>query len=386
MSTKLLLFDTHPIQYRAPVFRDFCARNQEAQILFFNPAFDGAKWWFHEVGKIPKQDWNLPLMQGYPSQVLELGNLSLWQRYRKIQEVLFQNRPKAVAIFGYYLPEHWILRWVAKRLDIKILFIGETFKNSSVFWRKPVQSALRKYFFSGVDCFLSIGEKNNQYYRSLGVAESKIVKAKYCVDNSFFEEPVEKSSALRKKWREKHQIPENAFVVLFVARLFERKRPQDLIELHRQLQKHAHFYTVVIGNGPLLESLKEQTSQLERVRFLGFQNQNETKMAYHGADVLFLPSEFETWGLVANEAAACRRATVASDTCGVAEDLVLDGKTGFVFPLGQVEKAVQKLEPLVLNPTLCKQLGEQAYKKVQEQYSVQNFSQALSQAYLKVTS
>lgn len=381
MSAQFLLFDTHPIQYRSPVFRELCSRISGTEILFFNPQFDGNKWWFHEVGKIPKQNWNLPLMEGYPSQVLNLGQLPLRERYRKLKETLSEVKPKAVVIFGYYLPEHWMIRMLATRLGIHTIFVGETFQSSHHRWRRPIQTRFRKLFFSGMDRFVSIGKKNFEYYRSLGISEDAIFPAHYCVDNNFFHASPTEASALRKEWREKNKIPAGAFVSLFVARLFERKRPGDALAIHERLTKLKDYRTVFVGNGPMEEALKEQAGKNKRIHFLGFQDQAATRQAYYGADILLLPSEFETWGLVANEAAACGRPTLAADSCGVAGDLVVSGETGYVFKKGDCEQAAEMLSKLYNDPELLQRLGRNASRKVSDEFSVKQFAEAFQNAY-----
>jgi glycosyltransferase involved in cell wall biosynthesis len=381
MSAQLLLFDTHPIQYRSPVFRELCARLGQTEILFFNPQFDGGKWWFHEVGKIPKQNWNLPLMEGFPSQVLNLSQIPLRERYRKLKQTLGENKPRAVVIFGYYLPEHWMLRMLAKQLGIAIIFVGETFQNSHSAWRRPLQTRFRRIFFSGVDRFITIGKRNEAYYQSLGIADEKLFAAHYCVDNEFFHASPAEASRLRQQWRQQHAIPTDAFVNLFVARLFERKRPEDALGVQEILQKQKRFHTVFVGNGPMEASLRERAKRNKRVHFLGFQDQQATRAAYYGSDCLFLPSEFETWGLVANEASACGIPVVASDTCGVAGDLVVHGETGFVFQKADISGAALHLSKMCKEPELVSRLGRTAYQRVIRDYSVQQFAEAFLKAF-----
>lgn len=379
-AAQFVLFDTHPIQYRSPVFRELCSRFSGTEILFFNPQFDGAKWWFHEVGKIPKQTWNLPLMEGFPNQTLNLGSMPLRERYKKLKDALQTIRPKAVVIFGYYLPEHWMLRMLAKREGIGTIFVGETFQNSSG-WRRPVQDRFRKLFFAGIDRFISIGQKNKDYYRSLGIGEDRIFSARYCVDNEFFHASPAQASTLRQKWRQEHGIEGDAFVNLFVARLFERKRPEDMLAVQEKLQKQKHFHSVFVGNGPMEQELREKTKRNKRVHFLGFQDQAATRAAYYGADALFLPSEFETWGLVANEAAACGRPIVASNTCGVAGDLVVSGETGYVFEKGNPLEAAEHFLQLCKDRELTQRLGRNAHTAVMRDYSVGQFADAFLKAF-----
>ena len=86
------------------------------------------------------------------------------------------------------------------------------------------------------------------------------------------------------------------------------------------------------------------------LHILGFQNQTEMPAAYSAADVLVLPSSSETWGLVANEALACGRPIVVSDSCGCAPDLTGDRTAGRAFLTGNVAALAQAMAEVLCSP------------------------------------
>ena len=229
---KLVIFDTHPIQYRSPVFRVLAKKNPKTKVFFFNESFDGNRWWFHEVGKIPSQKFGLVLDTGFPNSVLGTRGLGPLKLYRMLKGVLTSEKPSAVLIYGYYLPEHWILRRLCAKLAIPILFIGETFSQGKISVRWFLKQILARYYFHGVTEFIAIGNRTVDFYRSWKVSESRITAAKYCTDVSFFQLPREQGKETRTRLRRSFGIPEEAFVVHFVGRLFERKRPLDDLALH----------------------------------------------------------------------------------------------------------------------------------------------------------
>jgi glycosyltransferase involved in cell wall biosynthesis len=83
---------------------------------------------------------------------------------------------------------------------------------------------------------------------------------------------------------------------------------------------------------------------------LGFCNQSMMPEVYAAADVLVLPSEHETWGLVANEALASGRPVVVSDTVGCAPDLAADQSAGRVFPVGNVAALANAIWNILQHP------------------------------------
>ncbi len=377
--SRLFIFDTHPIQYRAPVFRDLHQRGVDLQVFYFSDRFDGKKWWFGEVGKIPKQVWNVPLLDGYPSIVLK-RKWGLLSFFLSIKKLFSHQPPTGAVIYGWYLPEHWILWALCDWYRVPLIFVGETFETGSASWRKSLKKVLHPLFFKKVSQVISIGNKTHDFYRHLRIPEERITRAKYCVDTSFFQMPGHEAKEVRRRIRDKYKIPHNAFVVLFVGRLFERKRPSDLILIHKLLDRYPNFYTLIVGNGPQEEYLKHLAQGESKIIFAGFKDQNETKEMYHASDVFVMPSEFETWGLVINEAFAAGIPAVVTHRCGAANDLVEPGETGYVYPVGQVQEAARCIGLLVDNSTLRAEMGKKAQSRVVDQYGISQFASALQTA------
>ncbi|MBI4405383.1 MAG: glycosyltransferase family 4 protein [Deltaproteobacteria bacterium] len=374
----LLVFDTHPIQYRSPVFRGLYKKLPSLKVYYFNDRFDGKKWWFHEVDKIPPQTWNLPLREGFPNEVLESEKFGLLKFHRTIDCILKKDKPSAILIYGYYLREHWILLWAARRKHIPVLFVGETFSQGSSSSRKILKRFLQPLFFSNVARFIAIGNKNIEFYTSLKIPTEKIQPARYCIDTTFFELTAAQASHSRQQTRLALNIPSNGVVILFIGRLFERKRPLDMVQLHETLADDSNVHTVIVGNGPLEEELKKVSHP--RFHVAGFKNQQQVRDLYYASDCLVVPSEFETWGLVVNEAFACGLPAIVTDTCGVAGDLVVHGETGFVYPVGQIHELANHARKLVWDKHLGKEMGEKAHGKVISEYNVEQFVDAVVSA------
>jgi hypothetical protein len=158
-SPKLIIFDTHPIQYRAPVFKELAKKLPSLKVFFFNSDFDGSKWWFHEVGKAKALAWGINLTEGYSSETLQTNSLKISSIYKKLKATLVTEQPQAVLVYGYYLKEHWILRLLCSQLHIPLIFVGETFTSNSSWLRKTITTPLQNFFLKGVKRFISIGKK-----------------------------------------------------------------------------------------------------------------------------------------------------------------------------------------------------------------------------------
>ena len=107
------------------------------------------------------------------------------------------------------------------------------------------------------------------------------------------------------------------------------------------------------------------------VTFAGFLNQSEIPKAYVAADCLVLPSDSgETWGLVVNEAMACGIPAIVSDHVGCGPDLVIEGETGGVFPLGDIDALAHKIAHFASDADRLKAMGKEAQRRVMTYYSV----------------
>jgi glycosyltransferase involved in cell wall biosynthesis len=119
-------------------------------------------------------------------------------------------------------------------------------------------------------------------------------------------------------------------------------------------------YLVFAGDGtlrPFLESEAKSLGIAERVRFLGFVNQSGLPETYRASDILVLPSEYEPFGLVVNEAMLCRCPVIVSDRVGARFDLIREGETGYVFPCGDISALGALLRQVLNDRSRLSQMG-----------------------------
>jgi len=98
-----------------------------------------------------------------------------------------------------------------------------------------------------------------------------------------------------------------------------------------------HWHLTVVGEGPMREELIQLAEKLgisDKVVLRGAVPMNEVAHAYSEADLLVLPSRYDGWGAVLNEAMEHGLAVVASNTVGAAQQLIDPGRNGFIFRTG----------------------------------------------------
>ena len=191
--------------------------------------------------------------------------------------------------------------------------------------------------FAGVlrcfDGFLYVGQRNREYLLQHGVSPSRLFFSPHCVDNEWFAKLAGEARAAATARQPGLRR------VLFVGKLIDRKRPLDAVRAAALLHAAGSQVELVFaGSGELQEILRRAAADVGLpTQFFGFVNQSRMPAVYASADLVVLPSEgSETWGLAINEAMACGVPAVVSDAVGCGPDLVQEGVTGSVFPLGDV--------------------------------------------------
>jgi D-inositol-3-phosphate glycosyltransferase len=165
-------------------------------------------------------------------------------------------------------------------------------------------------------------------------------------------------------------------LLLFVGRIEPLKGIDTLIHALAILRQNGAmdkecYSLAIIGGEPdaAPENMTEEMTRLKTlchelglddlVVFLGKRSQDTLPYYYSAAEILIMPSHYESFGMVALEAMACGTPVVASQVGGLAF-LVQDGITGFVVPGGDAEALANTLERLMKDPDLRERLGRQA--------------------------
>lgn len=189
-------------------------------------------------------------------------------------------------------------------------------------------------------------------------------------------EPLHKASG--ESVRKKYQI-ENEFVILQAGGLNPIKRQSVTIEaLHRLSKKHDRVKLILDGSGrkEYLIKLSEKLGVRDKVLFLCSKNDSELAQVYAACDVFVYPSVQSMWGMGLTEAMAANKPVVVSKLVGVSE-IIQDGVNGLVTDYPDAESIAKKIEVLIGNPELCRQLGQNAYKYVLNNLSWQKYAESV---------
>ena len=175
--------------------------------------------------------------------------------------------------------------------------------------------------------------------------------------------------------REFVQVTDDRRIILFVGRIEPLKGLDSLLSAIALLvQGSQHdLHLMVIGGDPdanpeeitaEMNRLQAMTRELQlddQVTFLGRRDQDVLQYYYSAAEIVVMPSHYESFGLVALEAMACGTPVVASETGGLVF-LVKDGETGLHVPSAAPQALADKLLHLLENEAELSRLGRQAAK------------------------
>lgn len=361
---RVLLLCSHPTQYGSPMWRRF-SKHPDLEVLVAYCSMRGAQPHV-DPGFGVEVAWDVPLLDDYPWVELKnvspltpgigffgLINPSIWKLIRT-------NRFDAVAIFtGYMCMTFWIALAAAKLSGVPVMYGTDA---TTVYpidgrkWKAPVKRQLWPHLFRLADVVIAPSSGTAALMRSLNIPEDRIRLMPYVVDNRWW---IERALHVdRKAVRAGWGVPDDARIVLFCAKLQRWKRPMDLLQAF-QRAAIPNAYLVFAGDGPLRRQLEFEAARVgisERVRFLGFVNQSALPGVYCSSDVMVLPSEYEAFGVVVNEAMLCGCPVIVSDKVGARFDLVKNGETGNVYPCEDIAALSERLQETLSNPAvLCRQ-------------------------------
>lgn len=332
---RLAVVISHPIQYYSPWFRWLSTHGWTLRV-FYLWDFGVARRNDPEFGRAVV--WDVDLLSGYdhefvPNVAREPGT----HHWRGLDNPSLVPRiqdwnPDVILLFGYKYITH--LKLIATRRTPLV------FRGDSHLLDAPSPKLVKRWFLSRLynrfAAITYVGHANHDYFRAFGVSDQKLFHAPHCVDAVHFSA----TDALRQAADTLKQSLGlgDCRIILFAGKLIAKKQPRELLTSFLELDNDPRIALVFVGEGEELASLQALAAAHpeKNVRFLPFANQSEMPARYLLADIFALPSRGpeETWGLAVNEAMHLGVPCLVSDRVGCQRDLVTEGETGWVFPVG----------------------------------------------------
>lgn len=177
--------------------------------------------------------------------------------------------------------------------------------------------------------------------------------------------------------------PEGEKILVHISNFRKVKRASDVVRIFKEVYKELPTKLLMIGDGPErpnIERLCREVGLCHEIRFLGKQDAISEILAI--SDIFILPSANESFGLAALEAMACRVPVISSNVGGIPE-VNIDGETGFLSNVGDIEDMTANALRLLKNPELHETFRENAYNQARK-FDIQKIL-PLYEAYYKET-
>lgn len=159
--------------------------------------------------------------------------------------------------------------------------------------------------------------------------------------------------------------PEGERILAHVSNFRKVKRVEDVIQVFKKVYEKIPSKLLLIGDGPErrhAEDLCRKIGLCHEVRFLGKQDAVEELLAI--SDLFVIPSENESFGLAALEAMACEVPVLSSNAGGLPE-VNIDGETGYVCEIGDVEDMAQKAYSIIADDQVLQTFRKNALKQAE---------------------
>lgn len=362
---RLAILSTHPIQYHAHWFRALAARPELDLSVFYchrASAADQAR-----AGFGVEFDWDIPLLEGYSHTFLnsprgKLGNF-FGSHAPALAQMLARKSVDAVLVNGWHYQAAWQTIFACWRAHIPVMVRSDSqLASPRSRLKRLLKAPVYRSFIPRFDACLAVGTRSRDYYLHYGARPGQLFFVPHAIQEDLFQGAAGKSG-IRQMLRRQWGFTERQTVFIFVGKFIEKKRPLDVLQaIESAAGQEPTVAGLMVGDGPLRDVCERFVSTRKlSVHFTGFLNQSQIGDAYVASDCLILPSDGrETWGLVVNEAMSCACPAVVSDAVGCGPDLVREGATGEVFPLGDVEALSRILAALARDPHRLRTMGERA--------------------------
>ncbi|BDY13538.1 glycosyltransferase family 4 protein [Hydrogenimonas cancrithermarum] len=284
---------------------------------------------------------------------------NIWRRY----DFFIFNGYNTTEFLLFFLTS-WILggrKYIAIDSDTQYKEIGGIKRFVKKLY---LQTIFKRSFVLG---FAGGSYGHKELFRRYGMAEERIFLMPMMVNNETF-------FANRPK-------PESPFTFLYVGRIIPHKNVEMLIQsFQKAFGDETTVFLRIVGRGSSLESLKSRYADAPNIHFEGAKFGRNLVEAYHTSHLLVIPSLYEPWGLVVNEALSAGLPVLASNRVGAIYDLILGKETGFVFDPTNIDELSSLMKKIYEDPLLYKKMSRNAEELMRNSWNYEMYKTNLISA------
>lgn len=237
--------------------------------------------------------------------------------------------------------------WLSKKIKPSVRVVATVHGLDITYKNALYQFYLRRFSY-GFDMYVP----NSTYTKE--IAESRNYYPCTVIEPATLKNEVNKEPAYdRKTFCDRYGIPKDAYVILTVGRLVERKGVNWFIRNVMSQLRGENFRYLVVGTGEMEATIRETIHELgeTRVKLLGYVGDMELNNLYCHSDIFLMPNilvqnDVEGFGMVAVEAAARDCLVVAADLQGI-RDAVRNNVSGILYKAGAASELTTLLSHIM---------------------------------------
>jgi glycosyltransferase involved in cell wall biosynthesis len=344
-----------PAPYREPVFAELSRRpGIELRVFYAAKGHADVGW----VGESVRREYDHRFLRNYmPERGRRLplvGYLTLG-----LPGELRRFQPDYLIIYGYNQLSQCLAFAFALRHQVPFALRSDSnaLLDTRTDWKSRSRRQCVRAIVRRAHAVLPVGSLNRRFWEGLGATPTQVFPAPYAVAN---EQIARIASGI---WRD----PLAPTRLLYVGRLLPRKGVDLLMHAFNQIVPTTDATLTMVGDGPLRGELQAMQSEQarSRTRWLG-KVPNRTAVEEMGrADLFVLPSRYEPWGLVINEAMAAGLPVIAHRHVGAAVDLIVPNETGWTFDELHSNSLAETLHRALVDRSRLREMGQLAQERIQ---------------------
>lgn len=324
-------------------------------------------FWFDEL----QNNYNLVCHEvNLPRNPLHPSIFKGWRQLKKLQkkekyDLVYCQQPVG-GVMG---------RMIAKKFKIPCIYTAHGFHffkgNSKI--KNLLFGTIEKHYAKYTDALVTINQED--YEAALKFKAKKVYK----INGIGFDINKYKNPTIQKSEMKKQLGLSDEFIILTCAEFIKRKNYDTMLKTISEL-KNENIKFVVCGTGRDKELIEKQIKDLQiedKVELLGYRKDINSIM--NMADIFFLPSHQEGLTLSIIEALNFGLPIITSNVRGN-QDLVVDGKNGYVCEQNDYKAFAAKIKYLINNPKVAKEMSIEN-KKASKQYDIKNVVTELEEIY-----
>jgi glycosyltransferase involved in cell wall biosynthesis len=311
-----------------------------------------------------KTDYAAPLRDaGIQLTLVPQGSkFSSFSTCQAVAAILSQLQPDVVQTWLFEAGVYGRLAALWTRCPVVVAAVRNTIDDLK--WHHRLVTRLLSY---GTTCTTVNADAMRSGFVSLGIPESKIRTIRNGIDLRVFPR-VPKDPEEIESWG----IPNGSTIVAMAARMAPQKDYVTFLRAAKLVVARApNTYFLLIGDGPdrgHIEATIRELGIQTRAKLLGVRHDVWTIL--NNIDIFVLSTHFEGCSNVIMEAMAAGKPVVATPAGGNAE-LVSDGRTGLMTPIGDPRAMADRILELILNRELARSMGIAGRKKIEDEFSIE---------------